>query len=609
MSGIPRSFPSARGLAAGLLGAFLALMPARSHAEAAPIFLDGFFSDWTGPVDHVDPTGDGGTSGIDFTDVDLANDDSFLFVRFQIGVEVKLQETNPIELYLDTDMNAATGYAVNGIGAELVWQFGSRVGRFYRNNGTNVTIRQNDIVLRQLPSVTSPEFEIAISRNAMPDGSNLLFTGNSMSVVLRDVGTNGDMAPDNGTTLTYTFDSTHIPEPTPPDLARADAGDVRIVSWNSRDLDDFPSGAAAAADRVFSALDPDVISFQEMYNASATQTATELESWLPSGAGEAWYTAKQNDCIVGSRFPILSQWGLDANLAVLLDADAALGNDLLLVSAHLPCCTNDGGRQDEVDHIMSFFRDAMSAGGSVTVPEGTVFMVTGDLNLVGYAQQLVTLLTGDIVDNATYGPDFTPDWDGTDLGDVVSSQAERRFAYTWRSDTSYYAPGRLDFIIYSDSAAELASHFILYTPEMSPSQLSMYGMQADDVTTVSDHLPHVSDFHQAVPTGVGDDVATSGRLRIQGAPSTEPGTVRFTVTLAQPSRLQVQLFDVRGKLVTTLRSAAAGVLPRGVQAFLWDGHDRRGTNAPSGTYFVRATATPARGAEAQVATGKLVLLH
>jgi hypothetical protein len=236
-------------------------------------------------------------------------------------------------------------------------------------------------------------------------------------------------------------------------------------------------------------------------------------------------------------------------------------------------------------------------------------MITGDLNLVGYAQQLVTLLTGDIVDNGMYGPDFAPDWDGTDLGDVVSSQTERRFAYTWRSDTSQYAPGRLDFVIYSDSVAELGSHFVLYTPEMSPGQLSMYGMQTNDVTTVSDHLPHVSDFRPLVPTGVGDDFVGREALRIQSTPPTADGTVRFTVSLAQPAHLQLQLFDVRGALVATLRSDGDPMLPRGVHAFLWDGSRERGRRAPSGTYFLRAVARPVSGAPVQMATSKLVLIH
>ena len=591
-----------------VLGSLL-VRPPGVLGQAAPIFLDGFFPDWTGTVEHTDPAGDAGISGVDFRDVDLANDNDNLFIRFQLTVPVTLQETNNLELYLDTDLNAATGLAVGGIGADLRWQFGARTGRFYAG-GTNVAVFQDDIRLRQLPSVTSPEFEISIGRNVRPDGTNLLFTGNSMRVLLRDVGTNGDYAPNNGTTLMYSFDPTSVPAPATIGLTRAAPTDVRVVTWNVVHLDDFPVSQSAAADRVFSALDPDIVSLQELYNATAATVASRFETYLPSGPGEGWQAAKQNDCIVVTRFSIVSQWGLDGNLAVLLDADAVLGHDILLVSAHLPCCTNNSGRQAEADHIMQFFRDAMTAGGIVDVPNGTIFMITGDLNLVGDSQQLVTLLTGDIVNNATYGADFAPDWDGTGLGDDVSSQTERRFAYTWRSDTSGYAPGRLDFLIYSNSLLAVENNFSLYSPEMSAGQLSLYGILAGDVTTVSDHLPHIADFRQPRTSDTGDMAGRSGGMQITAVGSPTPGAVRFAVDLEQPARLRVQIFDVRGALVATLRDDDAGVAAAGAHSFVWDGGRAAGRQAASGAYFVRAVASPVvPGATLQAATRKVLLMH
>ena len=604
--------PVTRSLAMTVAAVAIAVLfaqPPQASGQAAPIFLDGFFSDWTTAVEHTDPSGDAGVSGIDFRELDLANDNEYLFVRFQLTVPVTLQETNNLELYLDTDLNAATGLAVGGIGAELRWQFGARTGRFYRA-GTNVAVFQDDIRLRQLPSVTSPEFEIAIGRDVRPDGTNLLFTGSSMRVLLRDAGTNGDSAPNNGTTLTYSFDVTLVPPPDVIPLTRTTPSDVRVVTWNSRDLDDFPAAENAAADRVFSALDPDIVSLQEMYNSTAATVAARFSTYLPSGSGETWYAAKQNDCIVVTRFPVVSQWPLDANLAVLLDADAALGHDILLVSAHLPCCTNNDGRQAEADHIMQFFRDAMAPGGIVTVPNGTLFMITGDLNLVGSAQQLVTLLTGDIVDNATYGADFAPDWDGTGLGDVVSSQTEKRFAYTWRSDTSGYAPGRLDFVIFSDSGTMVENHFSLYSPEMSAGQLSSSGILAGDVTTVSDHLPHIVDFRAPQTSDVGDIAARDSGMHISAGANASGGAVRFTITLAQPASLRVQVYDVRGALVATLRDESTGIVAAGVHPIVWDGGRADGIQAASGAYFVRAIATPVTpDATLQAATRKVVLIH
>ncbi|MFQ5600150.1 MAG: endonuclease/exonuclease/phosphatase family protein [Candidatus Krumholzibacteriia bacterium] len=590
----------------------LALCPATVPAESMPVFLDGFFAEWAGPVELTDPAGDGGGTGIDFRQVDVANDDDWLFIRFQVTTEVGIQDgSNNIVLYMDTDVNASTGRSISGIGAELEWRFGDRSGDFYRGGGSTF-LRQDDVRLRQLPSVTSSEFEIAIGRDVKPDGSNLLFTGNTIRVLLRDEG-GGDQAPDVGPSLSYTFDAAAVGPPSPTVLARDNVSDVRAVTWNVRDLEKngggWDNGVTPSADRVFSALDPDVICFQEIYDNNASETAALVESFLPSGAGEAWYAAETFDCKVVSRFPILGSWSLDGNVAVHLDATAALGRDLLVVNAHLPCCTNDSGRQREADNIMSFCRDAMTPGGSVDVPSGTGFLITGDLNLVGDSQQLTTLLTGDIIDEGTFGPDFDPDWDGTALADVVSRQTEARFAYTWRNDFSSFAPGRLDFIIYNDSALEPGNHFSVYTPEMSASELSQYGLQAADVTTVSDHLPHVADFRESLPSDVGPGAGGGGDrhgLRILGGPGGR-GEVSFTVQLEHAAHVGIELFDVRGKRVAVLRRASGAVLPAGLHPFVWDGRTPTGTRAASGTYIVRVVSSAA-GVE-RSASRKLVLLR
>ena len=82
------------------------------------------------------------------------------------------------------------------------------------------------------------------------------------------------------------------------------------------------------------------------------------------------------------------------------------------------------------------------------------------------------------------------------------------------------------------------------------------------------------------------------------------------MAVAEPARLRLQVFDVRGALMTTLREDEAGVLPVGSHAFVWDGSRVEGPRAPSGAYFVRAVASPVRAEAAiQAATTKLVLIR
>jgi len=599
-----------------LLAILLLAAPARVAAESAPILLDGFFTDWTGPVDHLDAAGDGGASGVDFRQLDMANDDGWVFIRFQTTAFVKLQETNNLELYLDTDLNATTGLAVGGIGAELQWKFGARSGTFYRAGSTAISVFQDDIRLRELPSVTSDEFEIALPRDVKPDGVRLLFPGTSFRIVMRDIGSAGDQVPTASGGVLYTLDSTPVPPATAIPFARDNATDVRFVTWNMRDWDAggvFNTTMNPSVDRVLSAIDPQVICFEELREVTAAATKTQVESFLPSGPGQAWYADQADDVIILSRFPMVGRWaigsGFNTNLAVLLDADAVLGQDVLLVGHHMACCTSDATRQDEADHTMSFFRDAMTAGGLLTVPSGTAFVITGDMNLVGFRQQLVTLLTGDIVNNATYGPDFAPDWDGTNLADVVSRQTQARFSYTWRSDPSAYAPGRLDFFIYNDSAVHLDNHYIVYTPEMSADQLTLYGLQANDVTTVTDHLPHVADFRPLRTSDVGGAGHGGETVHILAGSMPSRGTVRFAVQLDVAAKLRVELFDVRGNLVRILERGDARPYAAGLHEFQWDGQSDAGRRAASGTYVVRVTAAPTAGASATAASRKVLLIR
>ena len=142
--------------------------------------------------------------------------------------------------------------------------------------------------------------------------------------------------------------------------------------------------------------------------------------------------------------------------------------------------------------ILEGGEDAQDAGDPVT--PGMPVIVAGDLNLVGHSRQLRTLLEGAILDTATHGPGRPLDWDGTALADAAPLHTTGRETYTWRGDDSPFAPGRLDFILYTDSVLELANGFVLWTPDLRDADLERTGLHARDTVTASDHLPVVADF-------------------------------------------------------------------------------------------------------------------
>jgi hypothetical protein len=468
-------------------------------ADQQPICIDGLFDDWADvSLAYEDPPGDDGSSGVDFQRLWIADDDRFLFLRFEIGVEVNPSEDNNLRIYLDTDANSQTGLSVAGIGAELEWRMGDRRGTFYY--GGQTTVYHEDIRFREGPTITASTLEVAFGRDTLPDGANPLFIGPTVRVALRDF--SGDLLPETGDTVSYTFDQGDLPPELVIPLQRTCSADLRITTHNVLSDSPWDGGQESRFGRQLAAVAPDILNFQEIYDHSATQTAELVGRWVPLGPGESWHSAGNADCKTVSRYEIVDSWNVDANLAVLLDTTAVLGHELLIINAHLPCCDNDAGRQEEIDQIMAFIRDAQEPGGVLDLAPNTPILITGDLNLVGLSQQLTSLLTGDIVDEGTFGPDFTPDWDGSELANLIPRQTEKRMAYTWRNDSSSYWPGQLDYVIYADSVLLTGNSFVLYTPEMSPANLSAYGLLSTD-SLASDHLLFCVDF-RAVDANPGD---------------------------------------------------------------------------------------------------------
>lgn len=480
-------------LYAACLGA--ATLSQSLFAQSAAITMDGRFDDW-GPGLATFTDDNSPSSGVDLLSMQVTNDADYLFIKLVVGSEIDLTDNVPaqtIRLYIDGDNNAATGTAVQaGYGAELQIKFDTRVVTTYFGSSTNVSWSTIDLV--PLPTVTSDTFEVAIARNSVPDGVHPLFTSNTIKLLFRETD-GGDYMPDAGSTFSYTFDATPVSPLVPIAVPKAVPSFVRISAWNV--LADGITNAALQGQyqRILTALSPDIIGFSECVSSTAAQIKTRLDSWLPNG-GSGWYTSKDDyDMVIASRWPILQTWpNLTRQYAALIDLPSTYSTDLLFTAAHLHCCTADANRQNEADQYVQFVQDAKTPGGSITLPSGTPMVYAGDLNSVGYAQQLITLLTGDIQDNGTYGPDGSMDWDGTEDASTHALQTDARMGYTWRSNTSAYPSGLLDHMLYTDAAATLAKSFILRTEVMPPATLSSLGLNSDDASTASDHFAVTSDF-------------------------------------------------------------------------------------------------------------------
>ncbi len=457
--------------------------------------MDGRFDDWSEiEPEYMDSTGDG--SLIDFGAIHIANDDEFLFMKIDFGAEFNLLNDEISKMYLDTDNDIETGYQSGEIGAELVWNFGNRNGTFYFNEEIT-EMGWNKIALRTNPTVTSNEFEIALRRNAMPDNEHLLFSSDTIKVMFLEY--NAGFC-DSTDLIEYSFDPTPVEPPEIITFDKEDESLIRMVTWNVLVDGIFVDNRREKFRRVLQALQPDIINFQEIHNHDANDVLSVIQDWLP---GE-WYAFHSNQQTTVSKFPVITDWPSsyepihDRIAVVPIQIDDS--RKIIVFNTHLTCCGNNTNRQLEADSFIAYLREIMTSGGTVDLDENTPFFMTGDLNLVGYAQQLETLLHGDIINENEYGEDFLyPDWDNTDLKDLFPRLTEKRMAYTWRNDASGYSPGKLDYFITSDFTIEVEKSFIVCTTEMSDEYLELYGLYSSDTPNASDHLPVVADMRIEAP--------------------------------------------------------------------------------------------------------------
>lgn len=453
-----------------------------------PIRIDGNFDDWADidPI-FVDDTNDGQSNGIDLERVWAYNDQTFLYFRFELNKEINLQEDNELAIYLDYDNDINTGFKINGIGSEVRMFFGDRQGILTVGND-NEFVNFWPIGLMVSPSVSGTEFEISVARSISDSGLNIN-AGNIVSFRIEDNGFNGDEAPNDLGGIDYSIDNSTITERPEFDLDIHPNTAFRFMTYNIENDQLFEPFRKQNFRRIFQAINPDVIALQEVRDFNSSETMELIEEFLPG----TWYHKKHGfDIVTISRYPINFSENINGNAAFYLDVN---GQEVLLVNCHLPCCDNNSDRQGEVDGIMRYIREARNGNENYLLSEDTPIIIAGDMNFVGDNEQPNTFMTGDIFSNGTYGPDFTPDWDGTNFEDLDASVTGALTNFTWINPFGSFFPGKLDWVFYAGSQMKVQNSFALWTAAMTDSELNEYELSSGDILNAADHLPVVADFN------------------------------------------------------------------------------------------------------------------
>ena len=455
------------------------------------IQLDNQFEDWEN-VPHEISAADG-----PFVKTAVMSNVDWLYLHIVLTDEVALDENalpNDYRILLDLDDDPATGvdYASQGLGVDLLINLATRQAIRY-TNGSGIE-SFNEIGMRAAPTYSGFEFELAFDRSlTQVDGPDVrvLWYDNDSQMGFPAAG------------IAHTLSEEPVPYE-PVSIERPTGTLNRVAFWNVNNrMDEL--FAQQAMKRILQAVDPDILALSEVSNVSANYVRELLNDWLPLGDGALWNVVKDDwDLMVASKGVVLSSYPeVMRQFPALVEGHPGWGIPLLVTSSHMKCCggsSNEAQRQAEADEYMGFLRDAMNGSGSLSLPANTPVIYGGDLNMVGLDDPIYTLLSGDINDEATYGPDFAPDWDGTSLTEQPLLQTDHPFDYTWMSSNinSEWMPGKLDYIITSDASVDLKAGFVVRTADMSDERLEALGLMADDALDASDHFLVVADL------GLGD---------------------------------------------------------------------------------------------------------
>ena len=241
------------------------------------------------------------------------------------------------------------------------------------------------------------------------------------------------------------------------------------------------------------ALDADLVCLQE-YTSTPAGAAALFDALRPLRAGRRWQAFNALGNVMLSRYPLVERSARTLRSRVSQRAHAIARIDLpdsiapvdpVAVCTHLQSgggVANAGFRQRHSETILRDVEKQLRRSG-VAVP----LIVMGDLNAVD----------GTVPHLLSRSPDisFVPALaDARPLHNAVGPER-----YTWRDDAQRYAPGVLDYILFSESAFTVRNAFVLNTASLEDTALLAFGLRRADSLRdarrgLHDHLPIVVDL-------------------------------------------------------------------------------------------------------------------
>jgi endonuclease/exonuclease/phosphatase family metal-dependent hydrolase len=474
------------------------------RAQTPGIVVDGDFRDWSEvPVLQRDG-GDAPQSAVDFGDIRILTTDRHLYLSVAMGRTVSLA-TLPGTFFVlvDRDGDPSTGQTLHELdGVDLSVECspaptsaGVAVRRFPPPSGKPATEPWSAVNFAYAPRHSGDRFELRLDQPAARVRVKLVFSS---------AGTVRDETP------IMTIDGVAAAPPaaiaaghgdTDP-LARPPVTSFRAAVWNVAGMPPFTADEMA---RVIGAIDPDVLVLDELWSAL---TPAGILARLPAAAGRAtrsrWSVVMGRG--TGQRGGVAVRGPVELVQGVIPYPQEGLGHDatdyvrsadtgvgaalmrarlgarrLLVVPVDFTCC---GAPESDAEALRILEADAINRAVRLAMRQDIDgVLIGGDFNLVGTRAPL---------DVAAWALDL----DRSALTAVDALKLDGLSKDTWRQPGGggRFPPGRLDWLLYSDTSLEVVRAFVLDTADLSQRWLDAHNLRAGDSAAISDHLPIVADF-------------------------------------------------------------------------------------------------------------------
>lgn len=434
----------------------LILMP----QAAMSMRIDGDFSDW----DNIKPLaqdlkGDA-IGAFDITRVHVTNQDTTLYLRFDTGSVVNIQNGPDSEgtllIFLALPNNK-----------QLILDTRGRQAHVADDVDTRIPWRHLGYVVG--PTYAQDEFEMQIDLSRLGvrlgDPVAIQFGGSdSLDRPVVYTMSHPDQRPAHRSSLRFV------------------GTDVRIVSFNTYVGGLSDPNRAPSMKRLFNAVNGDIYCFQEEWDT--TETEAIMSSLVPLETDRAWHVHKVHGNIIASKYPLKA---LPSTLNNYAAACVDLGGrPLVVMSVHLSAMgyiqsKEDVWRVKQAKAIVETLEGIRQGAYDDCIPRDTEpgIVVVGDFNLVG-SRTPVDLM---VMKSPTVG-----------LKEWVVANLVGESVTTWRGGlNASFSPGKLDYMLYSEKQLTPGNGFLLDSGLLLQIDLNRLGLLADD-STISDHLLATVDF-------------------------------------------------------------------------------------------------------------------